>query len=505
MKTKLRFLSPLLIAVMAITLCGCSSGKHESQSVSLQLEDYETATIGAWAGSVYEAAVMERLPGSTVVNYDTIAEMAQCVVDGKLDAFCVSECILSALSRVNDSVRPLEENIGTYDAGFVVRKDRNDGLLQDFNAFLGELRDSGELDKMAEVWMNGDTEPIPSEFSGENGKLVIAMDALNEPFIFLKDGEYMGYDLDMAARYCVSRGYELVFVDAPFTMLIPGLNSGEYDMAAGSLEATSERREIVDFSDPSYSGGMRLVVKNDEKTDVGFFEALRFSFERTFIRENRWQMFVSGIATTLIISAASIVFGSLLGFFLYFICRGGNKLINKISGFFMWLVDGMPMVVLLMILYYIVFGKAGLSGIWISIIGFTLTFTSSTFGMVSSGVNAVDSGQMEAALAIGYGTNRAFFRMIFPQAVRHIVSPFKSSVIQHIKLTSIVGYIAVQDLTKMSDIIRSRTYEAFFPLIVTAVIYFIIEALIIFLISRIEIRLDPVNKDSRLLKEVKRK
>ena len=91
-----------------------------------------------------------------------------------------------------------------------------------------------------------------------------------------------------------------------------------------------------------------------------------------------------------------------------------------------------------------------------------------------SGIESIDAGQREAALALGYNENQTFFRFIFPQAAVRFIPVYKQEIVSLLKSTSIVGYIAIQDLTKMSDIIRSRTYEAFFPLIATAIIYFIL-------------------------------
>ena len=202
-------------------------------------------------------------------------------------------------------------------------------------------------------------------------------------------------------------------------------------------------------------------------------------------------MFLSGILTTILITVLSILFGTILGFLAYMCCRNGNKAANIISGFLVWLIQGMPVVVLLMILYYIIFAKAQISGTVVAVISFTLVFSSGVFGMLKSGVGAIDRGQMEAALALGYGDVRAFFRIILPQAVPHFLPAYKGEVVALIKATAIVGYIAVQDLTKMGDIIRGRTYEAFFPLIAVAVIYFILGGLLTFLVGRIEIRINP--------------
>lgn len=130
------------------------------------------------------------------------------------------------------------------------------------------------------------------------------------------------------------------------------------------------------------------------------------------------------------------------------------------------------MVVLLMILYYVIFRKVDIAGIWVAVIAFSLTFGSGVYGMLVSGVNALDKGQLEATYALGFTDRRAFFTIILPQAALHFMPAYKAEVVALIKATAIVGYIAVQDLRKMGDIVRSRTYEAFFPLIAVAVIYF---------------------------------
>jgi polar amino acid transport system substrate-binding protein len=157
----------------------------------------------------------------------------------------------------------------------------------------------------------------------------------------------------------------------------------------------------------------------------------------------------------------------------------------------MWLVQGMPGVVLLMILFYVIFGSVSISGIIVAVIGFTLTFGASVYGLLKMGVGAVDYGQYEAAYALGYSNIRTFFRIILPQAIPHVMDAYKGEIIILLKGTAIVGYIAVQDLTKMGDIVRSRTYEAFFPLIAVTVIYFVLEMLLGMFVRRIKINIDP--------------
>jgi polar amino acid transport system substrate-binding protein len=150
-----------------------------------------------------------------------------------------------------------------------------------------------------------------------------------------------------------------------------------------------------------------------------------------------------------------------------------------------------------MILYYLVFGKVGISAIIVAIIGFSINFGVYVSEMISMGINAVEKGQIEAAAALGFTRSQVFRKVTFPQAAQHFVPIYKGAFISMVKDTSVVGYIAIEDLTKVSDIIRSRTLEAFFPLIVTAVIYYLVANLLAFVLTKIEIRINP-KKETRI-------
>ena len=203
-------------------------------------------------------------------------------------------------------------------------------------------------------------------------------------------------------------------------------------------------------------------------------------------------------------TALSVLFGSILAFAVCLFRRTGSVLANAISNLYVKLLQGTPIVVLLMILYYIVFGKTGMPAMWVAVIGFSLNFGAYVSEIMRSGIESVDAGQREAALALGYTERQAFYRFIFPQAAVRFIPVYRGEIISLLKSTAIVGYIAIQDLTKMSDIIRSRTYEAFFPLIVTAIIYFIL-AWIISIILNIVLRRIDKRRRKRNVKGVQTK
>jgi len=144
------------------------------------------------------------------------------------------------------------------------------------------------------------------------------------------------------------------------------------------------------------------------------------------------------------------------------------------AGFYIGLFRGIPQVVMLMLMFYVVFSSSSLSGIAVSVITFSMIFGAYTSEMFRASIGSVPKGQTEAGIALGFSRVQTFMNIVLPQALRHVFPVYKGEFIALVKLTSIVGYIAVQDLTKAGDIIRSRTFDAFFPLIVISVVYFLL-------------------------------
>ena len=168
------------------------------------------------------------------------------------------------------------------------------------------------------------------------------------------------------------------------------------------------------------------------------------------------------------------------------LCRKAGRKVSVCFEALFSLLERMPVIVFLMVLYYIIFGSVDISGVAVSVVAFTLTFSASVYGILKTGVSAVGPGQTEAAYALGYTDRKAFFKIILPQAADICIPSYRSELISLVKGTAVVGYIAVQDLAKMGDIIRSRSYEAFFPLLTTSIIYVALTRLLTLLINHLE-------------------
>ena len=494
--------------VMVVLKDPASSGTEQAAG-TVRWQDYNGKRIGVLVGPLMEDAAKTYFPDSEYLLFNSYPDCIAALLAGKIDAYLGDELGLKSVHAEQPEIDYIHDRITQNNYSFAFRKDDPDSavLCAELNDFLKRSWDNGTMQELEDIWFGVDEEKKNVDMSGmtgENGTIRVVTTSTDAPFSYIKDGQNVGYDIDLVVRFCLDRGYALELGDVDFAGRIPAIQSGKYDFTT-DMNVTPEREEQVLFSDPTGYGGIVLAVLSTdlaapdtgkapaeaESTKESFLDSIRNSFYKTFIRENRWELFCNGVLTTLLITVLSILFGTSLGFLVFMLCRNGNIVANGVTRFSMWLVQGMPMVVLLMILYYIIFGSVDISGIFVAVIGFTLTFGASVFGLLKMGVGTIDRGQYEAAYALGYSNQRTFFRIILPQAIPHILPAYKGEIVGLIKATAIVGYIAVQDLTKMGDIVRSRTYEAFFPLIAVTVIYFILEGLLGFLVSKIQIRMNP--------------
>ena len=160
------------------------------------------------------------------------------------------------------------------------------------------------------------------------------------------------------------------------------------------------------------------------------------------------------------------------------------------------------MLVFLMIIFYVVFASVHINPVIVAVIAFGINFGAYVSEMFRTSIESIDKGQREAGIASGFTKVQTFVHIIMPQALQRVLPVYKGEFISLVKMTSIVGYIAVQDLTKASDIIRSRTFDAFFPLIMAAVLYIIIAGLLTWALSYIEVSVDPKRKKIKRMKEV---
>ncbi len=518
-KESVLFSSPTYHTGAVLTVLKKGDGAAAGQAIT-SMEQMNGKRIGVQTGTTFDDIVLQSLPEAKISYFNTYPDMAAALEANKIDGFPGDGPVLQMMAAENRRLALLPETLDDFEFAFVLPKTEAGELLKgELDRWLSMMTDSGELETLTQKWTTGPeaekTVPDYAAFPATRGILHLATEGQYPPMNYYRDGALVGLEIDLAARFCKDYGYGLEVSGMNFDAILPAVQAGKVELGAAGISVTPERMESVLFSNPYYIGGtMMAVLKAEEPAAAGTTageedraeaseSGIVSSFNKTFLRENRWQLFLEGVGNTMLITLLAILFGTLLGFLVFMLCRNGNVVANGVSRFCIWLVQGTPMVVLLMILYYIIFGSVAISGIAVAVIGFTLTFGASVFGLLKMGVGMIDRGQYEAAYALGHSNRRTFFRIILPQAIPHVLPAYQGEIVSLIKATAIVGYIAVQDLTKMGDIVRSRTYEAFFPLIAVTVIYFVLEGLFSFAVSRIRIRIDPKRRRrERILKGV---
>ncbi len=516
LKNNIRFGKRMFLMLMAIlfifSACFVFGSSREvlasdKSSESMTLEDFEHAVIGVQTGTTHEAIAKKRFPEATIKNFTSSSDLILSLQQGKIDGFVKNIFYYTVAKRDVSGLEMIPEAIESTQKGIVFNKnERGEELKAQMDEFLAELKSDGTLDSMYDVWM-GEKEPDVtldySHLTGENGTIRYVMCAEQKPFSYMKDGKYVGYDVELIIKFCEKYGYSLKIESVSFSSIVPGIVSGKYDIAAAGIDISAERAESVLFSEPYMENEVVMVTWGGD-SGGSFFDSVKDGFEKTFIRENRWQLILHGIGVTLLITAVAAAAGTALGFGLYILSRSGKKIVLGICAVYTRIIAGLPAVVLLMILFYVVFAKAAIDGIWVASIGFALITGAFVYKNLALSVSGIDKGQTEGALALGYTDKLAFFKIVLPQAMRSFMPAYQGEIVSLLKSTAIVGYIAVEDLTKISDIIRSNTYEAFFPLIATAIIYFILTWIIAIVIGKINMKFDwkRRNKDN-ILKGVK--
>jgi polar amino acid transport system permease protein len=204
-------------------------------------------------------------------------------------------------------------------------------------------------------------------------------------------------------------------------------------------------------------------------------------------------MLIKGFGNTLLITLCAlligIVMGSVIAISKYY-AEGNKKLriVNAVCDVYTTAIRGIPVTVLLMIFYFIIF-VSDTTGTTTAIIAFGINSGAYMAELVRSGINAVDGGQMEAARSLGMSKWQSMIYIIFPQAIKNVLPAIGNECIALLKETSVAGYVAVVDLTRGANLIRNNTYDAFNPLILSAIIYLVLVIIMTKLLSILERRL----------------
>lgn len=496
----------LLILGITAPLTSCTQQQQAATGKLNKKSDLAGHKIVVVTGTSEDKYAREHLQSSIILQTENTSDLVLNVKTGKAEIGLINYNIVKMFMMKYPDIGVVNDSLYTNPIGVAFSKHRTD-LRDKFNVFLENFKKSGEYARLYHKWIDdfqhAKMPDIPN--SGKNGIIKFQTEGTKAPFSCMgPNNQLAGFDVEMVQRFAASLGMKLETSVSGFSGIIEAVSTGSADMAADCIFITSDRARKIAFSNPYFhcnacSFAMKKNIQgyadSQSASDKGFFAGLSESFHQNFIEDGRYKMIGSGLLCTLEITIFSVIIGTVLGAGICYMRMRRNKFCSKFASLYIQFFRGIPEVVMLMILFYAVFANSDVSGVVVSIIGFSLIFSSFVAEMYRTSIESISVGQSEAGLSMGFTPFQTFYYIVLPVMTRRMLPVYKGLIIAIIKSTSIVGYITVQDLTKVSDIIRSSTFDAFMPLLLITVVYFLIIWLFSLLLSAIEFKYRP--KESR--------
>ena len=210
------------------------------------------------------------------------------------------------------------------------------------------------------------------------------------------------------------------------------------------------------------------------------------TFARCFINESRYKLLLSGIGVTIKVSLLAVALGMIIGFLIALCNLSKKKPLNIIGKVYTDVIRGTPSVTQLMIIYFVVFATINWAKWVIAAIAFGINSGAYVSEIIRAGILSIDRGQTEAGRSLGLSARQTMIYIVIPQAVKNIFPAMGNEFITLIKETAIVGYVGLMDIQKAGDFIKSATYEAFMPLVGTAIIYFVLIKMLTIALTKYE-------------------
>ena len=463
------------------------------------------ATTGAlFAKDVKDASIQE---------FNKCIDAVMALIQDKVDCVIIDEQTAKAFTASKpDELAVLDGRLKEEEYAAVVSKSDKE-LLASVNTAFSELKKDGTLDQIIKSYIpenESDRGKYHYKQVVTQGKtLRMATNAQFPPYEYYESSEIVGIDVEIGRAVADKLGMVLKVEDMEFDSIIAAVKTGKADIGLSGFTVSEDRKKEINFSD-SYakscqvmivhtksSAGSTAASSSESLSDGGNDDSEPTFLDRiyiNFIKDDRWRYLVSGLYNTLFITFFAMLIGLALGFLLAIIRvahdkNGSVPVLNFIAKLYVTVIRGTPVMVQLLIIYYVIFASVDIEKILVAIIAFGLNSAAYVSEVVRSGIMSIDDGQFEAGKSLGLKFPTTMINVILPQAFKNILPALGNELISLLKETSISGYIGLIDLTRGGDIIRSLTYEAFIPLIAVALIYLLIVVLLSAGVSRLERRL----------------
>ncbi|HPQ56635.1 MAG TPA: ABC transporter permease subunit, partial [Bacteroidales bacterium] len=407
----------------------------DSQTVSEKKVSSGPKSLAVLLGSSHESYARKHYADDRLLQYQTVPDLLLALKQGKTDAAFFAREMFRHVGPDNPEIGILADDVFFEPLGIIFQPG-NETLRLQFNDFLKEIRQNGIYDDMVQRWIDdaGTTMPeIPQH--GENGEFPVAIVGnIGLPFISLIDGQLAGFDIEMMKRFASHLGKRFVPVDMPFNSLLMAVSSGRVMAGASCIMITEERARQVAFSDPYYETGVCIIALNSyinkehaaefippespgDKT--GFFSGIKKSFHNNLVLEDRYKLVLDGLKVTVIISILAAILGTILGGAVCSMRMSASRFISSFAKVYIAFFRGTPVLVLLMIIFYVVFASVHISPVLVAVIAFGLNFAAYAAEIFRTSINSIGKGQKEAGIAGGFTRTQTFTHIILPQAMRH--------------------------------------------------------------------------------------
>ena len=469
--------------------------RHDANDHQVLVRDFLGKRIGVMYGTMFDKFTSDFLHGTPIYYHDFNLALVDLRI-GRIDGFMLNYQINRLLENMTEAsfsnidLIPSEIFI-TKTAAISIDQD----LLNKFNIFLRQMHRDGTLFEMQNRWLrnlsslNIQMPDIP--LSGNNGVLKIATSGKSLPFSFYNNNdELVGFSIELAKRFAESQGMELEIIPRNINEIIPYVVDERADMGFDIFHIQEEAISPIYYSDPIYEANASVVMINEDTLPVEssiskITSWFKTGIERNLMTDHRWRLLLNGFQVTLLIAILAQLLGTLLGSIICFFITHKNKYIKWIGTVYFEFINRIPIVVLLLITFYVIFANTRLSNIQVAILVFTMLSSVSVADILKKSLAKINPLEKDAARSLGFSNFTIYTNIILPQIIRNSMEDYTKVFIDLIKATAIVGYIAIQDLTRAAEIIRSRTFNAYFPLLIVTLIYFIVISLCVYIFNDI--------------------
>lgn len=494
-----------LIVLLFSFVVGCGKQKEVEQAEQVAVtcvDDLSGKNIGVQIGTtgdIYASDYKNDDAGTQITRFNKGADAVQALKQNKVDCVIIDEQPAKAFVNKNKELTILEEEFATEDYAICIAKE-NTELKHKMNDALKELKEDGTLANIINNYIGDDTKGktpyvSPAGITRENGILTMATNVAFPPYEYYENNVATGIDVDLAQAIADKLGMELVISDIEFDSIIIAVQTGKADIGVAGMTVTEDRLKNIDFSD-SYTTAKQVIIVNSGTSAEQM--SIKDRLYQSFIEDARWKYIPEGLKNTMIITLLAGFMGVILGFLLAVIRvahdRNGEvsvviNILNAFAKIYLTVFRGTPVMVQLLIMYYVIFAQVKVSPIIAAVLAFGLNSAAYVAEAVRAGIISIEIGQFEAGRSLGFSYGQTMWHIIIPQAIKNSLPAMCNEFIALLKESSIVGYIGLVDLTKAGDIIRSNTYEAMIPLCSVALVYLIIVMIMTAGVSRLERRL----------------